>query len=136
MGQIVQNAITNRLQSLAERVLWSLMTHERFIRNEMRVTHEVPLRMQGMRGASVTMAVGGLQQTGSTRTGCLAVLDPASLHAVAQNAGPAPQPTPMHALEWDGAWQAVRDSKRRVPTRFSPKLPSLSAWARATGDQP
>ncbi|XXX75096.1 Crp/Fnr family transcriptional regulator [Sorangium sp. So ce134] len=63
--QIAQAAACNRLHPMGERCArWLLMTHDRVGADEFPLTHEFLSQMLGVRRATVTVAVGMLQQAG------------------------------------------------------------------------
>jgi CRP-like cAMP-binding protein len=86
MNQVSQAAACNRLHPIEERAArWLLMTHDRSGSDEFAVTHEYLAIMLGVRRASVTLALGSLQQSGfiSYRRGRITILNRAELRECA-----------------------------------------------------
>ena len=82
LNQIAQSAACNRLHPMTERCArWLLMTHDRVEADEFPLTHEFLSQMLGVRRATVTVAVGTLQQAGLIRShwGNITILDRAGL---------------------------------------------------------
>lgn len=78
LNQIAQSAACNRLHPMIERCArWLLMTHDRVGRDQFPLTHEFLSQMLGVRRATVTVAVGALQQAGLIRSqrGQMTILD-------------------------------------------------------------
>ncbi len=84
--QIAQSAACNRLHTMEHRCArWLLLTHDRVAADRFPLTHEFLGQMLGVRRASVTEAVGTLQQAGliTYRRGRMTVVDRAGLEAAA-----------------------------------------------------
>ncbi len=84
--QIAQSAACNRLHTMEQRCArWLLLTHDRVAADQFPITHEFLAQMLGVRRASVTEAVGTLQQAGliAYRRGKMTVVDRAGLEAAA-----------------------------------------------------
>jgi len=82
LNQIAQSAACNRLHPMTERCArWLLMTHDRVREDEFALTHEFLSQMLGVRRATVTVAVGALQQAGVIRSrwGHITIFDRAGL---------------------------------------------------------
>ena len=64
---------------------WLLLTHDRVDANEFPLTHEFVSQMLGVRRATVTEALGTLQQTGAIRSarGRITIVDRPGLEAAA-----------------------------------------------------
>ena len=63
---VAQSSACNRLHSMRERCArWLLHTHDRIRRDEFQLTHQFLSQMLGVRRASVTEAVGSLQESGA-----------------------------------------------------------------------
>jgi CRP-like cAMP-binding protein len=84
--QIAQTAACNRLHPMAQRLArWLLLTHDRVDANEFPLTHEFVSQMLGVRRATVTEALGTLQQAGAIRSarGRITIVDRPGLEAAA-----------------------------------------------------
>jgi CRP-like cAMP-binding protein len=84
LNQTAQSAACNRLHAITERCArWLLMTHDRVGTDQFPLTHEFLSQMLGVRRATVTVAVGALQQAGLIRShrGHITVLDRVGLEA-------------------------------------------------------
>jgi CRP-like cAMP-binding protein len=68
LNQIAQGAACNRLHPMPARCArWLLMTHDRVGVDDFPLTHQFLAQMLGVRRATVTIAVGALQQAGLIR---------------------------------------------------------------------
>ena len=84
--QVAQTAACNRLHDMTERCArWLLQTHDRVKQDEFDLTHEFLAQMLGVRRATVTVAVGALQQAGliTYRRGEMRILDRVGLEEAA-----------------------------------------------------
>jgi CRP-like cAMP-binding protein len=84
--QIAQTAACNRLHPMAQRLArWLLLTHDRVNADEFLLTHEFVSQMLGVRRATVTEALGILQQAGviGSRRGRITIVDRPGLEAAA-----------------------------------------------------
>ena len=84
IAQIAQTVVCNRLHALEQRLCrWILLSLDRLSADELTVTHEELADLLGVRRASVTLAIGALQQAGLVdhHRGLIRVLDRAGLEA-------------------------------------------------------
>lgn len=84
--QVAQTAACNRLHPMAQRLArWLLLTHDRAGADEFPLTHEFVSQMLGVRRASVTVALGTLQQAGAIRStrGRITIVNRPGLEAAA-----------------------------------------------------